>query len=283
MNKYCIVFPFSDIKYLVISEISLDNVCNMFYFDDKNSYSNFKANYIIVYCKKTIKIINLSNGEIRSTTCNANKFEIAVKIAGAVKSTVKCKENWMCFHGAMFIINNKAYALLGKSFEGKSTLSAFLSKKNIDVVNDDFFAVHIPDCRAVSYYRPFMLRENTLNLLDTKYNLKIFNDCKLVYFDDYKRYLLENEYTCRDISDRATCILEKIYILNRTKDDNIIVTSYVEDKILELIQNSYISENIKQIIILAAKISKKIPIIKLHYQNLDQLYHFLIENHNANC
>ena len=171
-----------------------------------------------------------------------------------------CKSNADIYnvHAACVRYLNHAFAFMGKSGTGKSTLTSYLYKKGMIFVSDDKISIDLKHEITYSCGRPIFLREDVLNLFQ--------NEEKKIYkIGKYKRSVIEPQFYQFQISS-----IPIFFQLYRRKKYFEIYTPDIIEKI-DIIQNNMIFFQDVKNLKLIAECARKFKIYVVHYTNVEDI------------
>ncbi|OOE14602.1 aldolase [Fictibacillus arsenicus] len=96
----------------------------------------FKIPNLSIFCIKN------SNSIIFSPELGADQDKIRLYLLGTCMGTLLLQKKILCLHGSAVAIDGKAYAFVGDSGAGKSTIAAAFALKNFQLISDDVIAIN---------------------------------------------------------------------------------------------------------------------------------------------
>jgi len=154
-----------------------------------------------------------------------------------------------CLHGNSLVSNGEAFALLGASQSGKSTLTSTLLQGSLSFLTDDLIAPRQTDQGWLIYPAPSPLRmwPSALQLFQGNHNIDI-DSLERVHTRYEKRQVPVETVLHGNICQEAKP-LKAIYLLNRDRSGKnspiLIETLKPADALLALISNSILGEALK--------------------------------------
>jgi hypothetical protein len=133
----------------------------------------FKIPNLAIFCIKN------GNCIIFSQELGADQEKIRLYLLGTCMGTVLLQKKTLCLHGSAIAINGKAYAIIGESGVGKSTLASAFIMQDFQLISDDVIAInfdHQDTPFVMPSYPQQKLWEQSLNEfgMDTKRYLPLF-------------------------------------------------------------------------------------------------------------
>lgn len=147
--------------------------------------------------------------------------------------TTSVCDDIIAFHGAVVAKDNKAIILGGHTGAGKSTLCAYLSRNGFEYISDDLALIDRKTLMLIPYPRPLQLREGGFKIL-LNHDADI-NEYKTVDFGDVYRIVIPNPRPLRN-----SYIVEGIYFINRTHNNNAVFPISKQQAYLNMIRSQYI-------------------------------------------
>lgn len=167
----------------------------------RNDY--FKMSFVLCGDGKIRVYDDNGNGrEVRSVIRYVESF--IIKNAYAINGHIM-------LHGGAVSRNGKAIAIVGNSFAGKSTATAYCCSRGFEYVTDDKVLINTDTFEIIPFQRKIMLRPDTANLLQEKYRIKLCTS-KLRLRGIERDYYTPNTFTTQ------TPYLKKVIILNRVSN-----------------------------------------------------------------
>lgn len=195
-----------------------------------------------------------------------NDSDAIQAIVGFVRNNLQFENSWNAYHGSIVKVRDKIVLFLGHSGSGKSTLSTFLSTKpDSFVVSEDISVINTNTLECVYRYVPIALRKPSYNLLTKEYNcmLQILGDTyndKFIY--QYPQVNIEK------------CVIDCCVLLNREKNTRTPRLSKVDGE-KTYASNSFCHHTMFYNLKCAIKLSSRLPIYSMSYEDLNDAYEFL--------
>ena len=198
-------------------------------------------------------------------------FEIAFcNIVAYIRHNVHLEKDWFFYHGSCAVVGNKTYLFLGSSRAGKTTLTTFLNHQSLTTtVSEDICIINYNTCEVESIKRPFFLRPDAYMMLKTNYNIEIPINGSCIYNINEKIITNSN-----NIVPNITYKIDEILFLHLR--EGTVKKQKCED-INELLYNSYNTKDINKGIYVSNILCKSVPMFKLYYYDLNEVYQFLLD------
>jgi hypothetical protein len=99
----------------------------------------------VIFCIKNTAIFSIEKGErvIVSPLEHADFNKIRLYILGTCMGIILMQKKILPLHGSAFVINGKAYAIVGNSGAGKSTLASTFMTSGYKLISDDVIPVSL--------------------------------------------------------------------------------------------------------------------------------------------
>lgn len=219
-----------------------------------------------------ISFVDCDNGKILVYDEYSNGVEVESIIRYIESFIIKnaCAINGhIMLHGGAISRNGKAIAIVGNSFAGKSTATAYLCSREFEYVTDDKLLINTNTLEVIPFQRKIMLRPDAVGLLSGKYNTKL-DTCNLKL-----RGIERNCYTPSLCVTHPT-YLKKIIILNRQSNCDFAAEDIeYSDGVKRLLMYGMNAKNYKHVD-RYRKIAK-CGVSEINYSDLCDLENYLLE------
>lgn len=107
----------------------------------------FVKKYLVLFKIPGLAIFCIQNGKsiIFSPELNADQEKVRLYLLGTCMGTLLLQKKILCLHGSAVAIDGKAYAFVGESGAGKSTIAAAFAVKGYQLISDDVIAINFDD------------------------------------------------------------------------------------------------------------------------------------------
>jgi hypothetical protein len=141
----------------------------------------FVEKNLVLFQIPNLAIFSISNGNsiVFSPFLKADLNKIRLYLLGTCMGTLLLQKKTLCLHGSAIAIEGKAYAFVGESGVGKSTLASAFIMQNFQLISDDVIAINF-DKQNIPFVMPSYpqqkLWEESLNEfgMDSKRYLPLF-------------------------------------------------------------------------------------------------------------
>lgn len=178
-------------------------------------------------------------------------------------------DGYIMLHGGAISRNGKAVAILGNSYAGKSTATAYFCAKGFEYLTDDRVLVNANTLQVMPFQRKIMLRSNTTSLLKEIYNISISTN--EIDLNGIQRSIYE---PTAEVT--RTSYLEKIIILNRRMSGGICSDNLKQGEALETLMMYGMNVKNYMHIDRYRKISR-CGVSEVYYSNLLDLEKYVLE------
>lgn len=190
-------------------------------------------------------------------------------IVAYIRNNIHLENDWFLYHGSCCVVGDKTYLFVGSSMSGKTTLTTFLDYQPRTItVSEDLSVINYKTREIESINRPFFLRPSSLELLESKYNIVIPTSGTCTYNINEKFFSNSNNII-PNISYKIDEILF-LYLRNRAIEKQ---KCY---EIENLLYNSYNANDITKSIYATNILANSVPMFKLYYYDLEEVYRYLL-------
>lgn len=270
MKKF-ITFPHSKVIY-AITTIRLDVLEMLHAVFDLLDSANVE-NYDRLICIETISeadtVVHIEDDQIVATYSNMGEKNMCfIKIVEIIRNTLEFEDPWNPYHGTAIEFGEKTYVFLGASGSGKTTLAAFLgSQPKVSIVAEDMVLINYATLEIEVYDRPLLLRQNGYNVLKDKYNI-CFKNARPI----------QMSYETKIVTPFRPAITTKKYyaycgIVLNLEDTSLKLQTITDTG--KFILHSYLHNTIVKNIKSAVYLDKKLPLYKMHYKDLSEVYRMI--------
>lgn len=261
--KILFSYPHSTVLFeLVLTSNVVIEYFSRFYIDNPN--------------KTADRVVTIKQNSLEKTvvcgmeSVNYDNDTIAiVRICEYIRVNMLFEEGWTALHGSAISILDKNYLFLGHTGAGKTTLSAYLSIQNgVDIISEDIVIINIHTLECIHRKSPMSLRAGGYDILKNEYSCQLHIDGVL---PNGKLIYVPPSYEAKEKYYISSCFL-------LVRKDNINVSAELIEGELNYILNSFCFNNMKYNIKCAIALSKKLPMYRFNYSNLDQALEFLSNN-----
>jgi hypothetical protein len=195
----------------------------------------FKIPDLAIFC------IQNGNSIIFSPEHGADQEKIRLYLLGTCMGTLLLQKKILCLHGSAVAIDGKAYAFVGESGVGKSTLAAAFAIKNYQLISDDVLAINFDD-------------QNNPYVMPSYPQQKLWEESLIEFGMDSKEYkpLFERETKFAvpvENPIRVPILLAGVIELNILESDSSIIYKHLDGlhRIQTLFQHTYRSSFIRKL------------------------------------